>query len=100
MPLLHGRPVCIEHAAPVVGLGSTCRVLPDHNPPDEVVAALHIVPVRWGEQTETPVKAKASLGHPDLWPWKAKCPANVPSRSTPDRVGEVESQNGLGWKRP
>lgn len=68
VPLLHGRAVRVQHAAPVVGLGRAGRVLPDHNSPDEVVAALHVVPVHWGEQKQRVVKAKAPLAHPEPGP--------------------------------
>ena len=43
MPLLHGRAVGVEHPPPVVGFGGAGRVLADHDPADEVVAALHVV---------------------------------------------------------
>lgn len=82
VPLLHGRARRVQHAAPVVGLGGARRVLPDHNPADEVIAALHVVPVHWGEQKHTLVKAQAPLARPEPCPkWKPnvlqmsyKCP--------------------------
>lgn len=65
VPLLHGRPVCVEHPAPVVGLGGTRGVLADDDPPDEVIAALHVVPVHCRKQKWGQVKVSASHIHPE-----------------------------------
>lgn len=64
VPLLHSRPVCTEHPAPVVGLRSTCGVLTDDDPPNEVVAALHVVPIHCGKQKRGQIKESTPLSHP------------------------------------
>ena len=43
VPLLHGRAVGAEHPPPVVRFRGAGGVLADDDPPDEVVAALHVV---------------------------------------------------------
>lgn len=52
VPLLHGRAVRVEHPSPVVGLGGARGVLADDNPPDEVVATLHVVTEHLGAGNE------------------------------------------------
>lgn len=43
VPLFHGSAVGVQHPPPVVGFGGAGGILADDNPPDEVIAALHVV---------------------------------------------------------
>lgn len=43
VPLFHGRTVGVQHPPPVVGFRGAGGILADDNPPDEVIAALHVV---------------------------------------------------------
>lgn len=43
VPLFHGSAVGVQHPPPVVGFRGAGGILADDNPPDEVIAALHVV---------------------------------------------------------
>lgn len=43
MPLFHSSAVSVEHPPPVVGFRGAGGILADDDPPDEVIAAFHVV---------------------------------------------------------